>query len=33
MKSREPFDGPRVTSLRERGTALQKLLLGAVPSW
>ena len=33
MKSREPFDGPRVTSLREHGTALQKLLLGAVPSW
>ena len=33
MKSREPFDGPRVTRLREHGTALQKLLLGAVPSW
>ena len=33
MKSREPFDGPRVTRLREHGTAQQKLLLGAVPSW
>ncbi len=29
MKSREPFDGPRVTALRESGTAEQKLLLGA----
>ncbi len=29
MKSREPFDGPRVTALRENGTAEQKLLLGA----
>lgn len=33
MKSREPFDGPRVTRLRKQGTPLQKLLLGAVPSW
>ena len=33
MKSREPFDGPRVTGLRERGTPEQKLLLGAVPRW
>ena len=33
MKSREPFDGARVTKLREHGTPLQKLLLGAVPSW
>ena len=33
MKSREPFDGPRVTKLREHGTPVQKLLLGAVPSW
>ena len=33
MKSREPFDGPRVNRLREHGTAQQKLLLGAVPSW
>ena len=33
MKSREPFDGPRVSDLREHGTALQKLLLGAVPNW
>lgn len=33
MKSREPFDGPRVTKLREAGTAEQKMLLGAVPNW
>ena len=33
MKSREPFDGPRVATLREHGTPLQKLLLGAVPKW
>ena len=33
MKSREPFNGPRVTKLREHGTPVQKLLLGAVPSW
>ena len=33
MKSREPFDGPRVTKLREAGTPQQKLLLGAIPKW
>ena len=33
MKSREPFDGPRVTEIKENGTPLQKLLLGGVPSW
>jgi ectoine hydroxylase-related dioxygenase (phytanoyl-CoA dioxygenase family) len=33
MKSREPFDGPRVTKLRENGTDEQKLLLGAVNNW
>ena len=33
MKSREPFDGPRVTRLRTQGTPPQKLLLGAVPNW
>ncbi len=33
MKSREPFDGPRVTALRENGTPEQKLLLGAVEKW
>jgi Phytanoyl-CoA dioxygenase (PhyH) len=33
MKSREPFDGPRVTKLRETGTPERQLLLGAVPSW
>ena len=33
MKSREPFDGPRVTRLRQYGTPEQKLLLGGVPSW
>ncbi len=33
MKSREPFDGPRVTKLRAHGTRTQKLLLGAVPNW
>ena len=33
MKSFEPLDGPRVTRLREHGTPLRKLLLGAVPSW
>ena len=29
MKSREPFDGPRVSAMRERGTPEQQLLLGA----
>ena len=33
MKSREPFDGPRVSALKESGTADQKLLLGGVPRW
>lgn len=33
MKSREPFDGPRVTKLRENGTPIQKLLLGGVGQW
>ncbi len=33
MKSREPFDGPRVSKLREHGTQLQKLLLGGIGSW
>ena len=33
MKSREPFDGPKVTALKENGTADQKLLLGGVPKW
>jgi ectoine hydroxylase-related dioxygenase (phytanoyl-CoA dioxygenase family) len=33
MKSRESFEGLRMTSLRETGTAEQKLLLGGVPSW
>jgi len=33
MKSREPFDGPRVTKLRENGTPEQQLLLGGVTHW
>jgi len=33
MKSREPFDGPRVSQLREAGTPEQKLLLGGIESW
>ena len=33
MKSREPFDGPRVTRLKENGTPEQQLLLGGVPQW
>ena len=33
MKSREPFDGPRVTAMREQGTREQKLLLGAIDRW
>ena len=32
-KSREPFDGPRVTRLREHGTPERQLLLGGVPRW
>ena len=33
MKSREPFTGPRVTQIKENGSAEQKLLLGGVPQW
>jgi ectoine hydroxylase-related dioxygenase (phytanoyl-CoA dioxygenase family) len=33
MKSRESFEGPRMSRLRETGTAEQQLLLGGVPSW
>jgi ectoine hydroxylase-related dioxygenase (phytanoyl-CoA dioxygenase family) len=33
MKSREPFDGPRVTKLREEGSPERKLLLGGMPRW
>lgn len=33
MKSREPFDGPRVTKMRDEGTDEQKMLLGAIPNW
>ena len=33
IKSREPFDGPRVTALREKGSAAQRLLLGEVNKW
>jgi ectoine hydroxylase-related dioxygenase (phytanoyl-CoA dioxygenase family) len=33
MKSREPFDGPKVTAMRENGTAEQKLLLGKIDRW
>ena len=33
MKSREPFDGPLVTKLREEGSPERKLLLGEIPKW
>jgi hypothetical protein len=33
MKSREPFDGPRVSRLRDAGSPEQQLLLGGIPSW
>ena len=33
MKSREPFDGPRVTKLREEGSPERKLLLGDIQKW
>ena len=31
MRSRETFDGPTMTALRENGTSEQKLLLGGIP--
>lgn len=33
MKSRESFDGPFTSRLREHGTVEQKLLLGAMAKW
>jgi ectoine hydroxylase-related dioxygenase (phytanoyl-CoA dioxygenase family) len=33
MKSREPFDGPKVTAMKENGTPEQKLLLGGIDKW
>jgi ectoine hydroxylase-related dioxygenase (phytanoyl-CoA dioxygenase family) len=33
MKSREAFDGPRVSALRDGGSAEQRLLLGGAPRW
>lgn len=33
MKSREPFDGPVATRLRNEGTPEQKLLMGAIEQW
>ena len=33
MKSRETFDGPKMTVLRENGTSEQKLMLGGIPRW
>ena len=33
MKSRETFDGPKMTALSENGTPEQKLLLGGIPRW
>ena len=33
MKSREPFDGPRVTALRENGSDEIRMLLGGVEHW
>ena len=33
MKSREPFNGPRVSKLREEGSSEIKLLLGEIKSW
>jgi hypothetical protein len=33
MKSREPFNGPRVTKLREEGSPERQLLLGGIPKW
>ena len=33
MKSRESFDGPRVSKLRDEGSPERQLLLGAIRSW
>ncbi len=33
IKSRESFDGPRVTAMRAKGTPVQRLLLGEIPKW
>ena len=33
MKSRETFDGPVASKLKNNGTDLQKLLLGEVDKW
>ena len=33
MKSREAFDGPVSSKLKNNGTDLQKLLLGEVDKW
>jgi ectoine hydroxylase-related dioxygenase (phytanoyl-CoA dioxygenase family) len=33
MKSREPFNGPKVTKMRENGSNEIKLLLGAMSEW
>lgn len=33
MKSRETFDGPRMSKLREMGSGEVKLLLGGIKSW
>lgn len=33
IKSRESFDGPRITALRDNGTPEQKLLLGSIQKW
>ncbi len=33
IKSREPFDGPRVTAMRAKGTPEQRLLLGEIQKW
>lgn len=33
IKSREPFDGPKVVALRANGTKDQRLLLGEIEKW
>jgi hypothetical protein len=33
MKSREPFDGPRVKKLRDEGPPERQMLLGGVGPW